>query len=361
MIDIAAVTDELMSRANVVGVGIGYKTRGGEIVRDDNGDPIECVVVSVTRKLPAAQLPSSDVIPATVAGAPTDVIETGPITIIADLSTGETAAIDPQQRLRPIVPGLSVGLNPGVSAGTIGFIVEKADSSARYLLSNWHVISASNTPIDERDVLTITQPGNFDGGRVPGDVVARLAEFVPISIGGGLIPSQCDTAAAVARLLNSAASLVGSDTRLMPVVEVAAEGDNLVDSAIGLIESDFDRETPEIGVVTDAGTAELGMRVQKFGRTTGHTVGTITQINATFSVSGYPGGPAVFVDQLAITATSGSFLEGGDSGSGLVSMDQEAVGLCFAGSTAIGIANTWQNVATALNISLATASTTPQV
>ena len=32
-----------------------------------------------------------------------------------------------------------------------------------------------------------------------------------------------------------------------------------------------------------------------------------------------------------------------------------------AGSTAIGIANTWQNVATALNISLANGSTTPQV
>ncbi len=351
MADISEVSGDLLSRANVVGVGTGYKTRGGEIVRDDNGDPVEGIVVSVTQKVPLEQLAPGDVIPATVAGLQTDVIETGPITILADLRTGETAAIDPQQRLRPIVPGLSIGLNPGVTAGTLGFIVQKADSSARYVLSNWHVISASNTPIEDRDVLTITQPGNFDGGRVPGDVVALLAEFVPITVGGGPIPSPCPTAVAVAWLPNLIATVVGSGTRLMPVVDVAAEGDNLVDAALGLIEVDYDRETPEIGLVTDTAAIELGMRVQKFGRTTRHTVGTVTQVNATFSVSGYPGGSAVFIDQVAITADSGSFLEGGDSGSGLVSIDGKAVGLCFAGSTTIGIANTWRNVEAALNVS----------
>ncbi len=360
MIDISAIRDDLLAKENVVGVGIGYKTINGELVRDAEGNPIECVVVSVVQKVPAEQLAAQDVVPTTIDGMETDVIETGPITALAGRPSPDTATIDPRQRLRPIVPGLSIGLNPGVTAGTLGFIVQQSSSDGRYLLSNWHVIAANNTPVDERDVVTITQPGNADGGRSPADVVARLSAFVPIESGGGLPPipdpSDCQIAGGVARALNWLARLIGSQTRLYPVVESAPVGtrdshaENVVDAALGLIEVDYDRTTPVIGVVTETSTPVLGMRVQKFGRTTAHTTGTITQVNATFNVQGYPGGVATFVDQVAITGDDGSFLEGGDSGSGLTTMDGMAVGLCFAGSPTIGIANTWQNVAAALDV-----------
>lgn len=353
MIDIREVSGDLLARSNVVGVGIGYKTTNGELVRDDDGNLVECVVVSVVEKVPLARLRPEDVIPRAVDGTQTDVVETGPITVIASMPTRDTATFDPKQRQRPIVPGLSIGLNPGVTAGTLGFVVQRGASSSRYLLSNWHVIAANNTPIADRDVLTVTQPGNADGGRTPADVVAQLADFVPITSGGGFPipgPSDCRVASAVAWLPNRLAKIAGSQTRLAPVLEVTAEDDNLVDAAIGLVEVDYDRTTPEIGVVTETETPTLGMQVQKFGRTTQHTIGTITQVSATFNVQGYPGGVATFVDQVAITADSGSFLEGGDSGSGLTTMDGKAVGLCFAGSPAIGIANTWQNVEAALNV-----------
>ena len=378
MRNVEDVRDELLAKSNVVGVGIGYKISNGQIVRDPDGNPIECIVVSVVDKVALDDLAPSDRVPATMDGDLTDVVATGPIRIISDLPTNlpaeaegtadaGTTAVDPQQRIRPVTPGLSIGLNPGVTAGTLGFIVAKAGSSARYLLSNWHVIAANNTPVGERDVTTITQPGNADGGAPPSDVIAQLAEFVPIgSSGGGLPPipdpSQCGIAGAAAGVLNAAAKLVGSSTRLQPVIvalndgavaalpEVTAEGDNLVDAALALLEVEYDRTTPEIGVVTETGTPVLGMQVQKFGRTTSYTTGTVSQVNATFVVQGYPDGPATFVDQVAITGDSGSFLAGGDSGSGLCDSDGRAVGLCFAGSQTIGIANTWPNVTAALAI-----------
>jgi len=64
---------ELMRKPNVVGVGIGFRTRGSQ--RTDE----VCIVVSVKTKLPALQLKRSDVLPASIEGVPIDVIETGVI------------------------------------------------------------------------------------------------------------------------------------------------------------------------------------------------------------------------------------------------------------------------------------------
>ncbi len=64
---------ELMRKANVVGVGIGFRTRGGQ--RTDE----VCIVVSVTKKLPTSELKRSDVLPTSIDGVPIDVIETGVI------------------------------------------------------------------------------------------------------------------------------------------------------------------------------------------------------------------------------------------------------------------------------------------
>jgi hypothetical protein len=62
---------ELMSKANVVAVGIGYRTRGGQQIQE------VAIVVSVKNKVPASKLKPSDRIPATIEGLPVDVVETG--------------------------------------------------------------------------------------------------------------------------------------------------------------------------------------------------------------------------------------------------------------------------------------------
>jgi hypothetical protein len=64
---------ELMSKANVVGVGIGLLRRGG--VRTDTVG----LVVMVRKKLPRSQLAPGDIIPREIDDVPVDVQEVGEI------------------------------------------------------------------------------------------------------------------------------------------------------------------------------------------------------------------------------------------------------------------------------------------
>ncbi len=64
---------ELMRKANVVGVGIGLRRRGGQ----ETGEP--AIIVSVTKKVPLAQLSPYDVIPPELDGMPVDVQAVGEV------------------------------------------------------------------------------------------------------------------------------------------------------------------------------------------------------------------------------------------------------------------------------------------
>lgn len=64
---------ELLNKANVVGVGIGYRQVGGETTLTP------ALVVMVSRKLPASQLAEADLIPNSLDGVPVDVQEVGEI------------------------------------------------------------------------------------------------------------------------------------------------------------------------------------------------------------------------------------------------------------------------------------------
>jgi len=64
---------ELLHKANVVAVGIGYHTRGGVPTKE------VCIVVSVKNKVPLSELKPQDVIPAEIENVPVDVVETGEI------------------------------------------------------------------------------------------------------------------------------------------------------------------------------------------------------------------------------------------------------------------------------------------
>jgi hypothetical protein len=58
---------ELMSKANVVGVGIGLRQAGGR----STGEAV--IVVSVSTKVPGSQLTREDMIPRELDGVPVDV------------------------------------------------------------------------------------------------------------------------------------------------------------------------------------------------------------------------------------------------------------------------------------------------
>ena len=327
--------DALLAMGNVQGVGIGHKVTEGH----DTGDP--CLTVFVSQKLDPSLLPSTDLIKPTIGKFKTDVVESGiifagatatpvrphrgaqnRITVTREPSISESlgdgmitmpdtditleeeelTGVDIEVlrgRVRPALGGYSVG-HFRVTAGTMATAVFDATAfpgipRRYYILSNNHVLANSNLA---RPGDPILQPGRVDGGRLPGDRIARLSRFVPIRFGG-------------------------------PV--------NLVDGAIAEGNfHDLNREIFWIGHVR--GTRSLnrvGEMVQKTGRTTNYTTGRVTSINATVNVNYGAGRVARMARQIVTTSMSA----GGDSGSLLCDMQGRAVGLLFAGSARVTIFN----------------------
>ncbi len=63
----------LLGKANVIGVGVGYMRRDGELTGDVG------LVVMVRRKVPKAELAPEDFVPPEIEGVPVDVQEVGEV------------------------------------------------------------------------------------------------------------------------------------------------------------------------------------------------------------------------------------------------------------------------------------------
>src|SRR5712671_2635817 len=171
--------------------------------------------------------------------------------------TGRLMAFsDPRQRQRPAPMGFSVG-HPAITAGTIGARVRDALGRV-YILSNNHVLANSNgASIGDPEY----QPGPFDGGTAA-DQIATLSDFQVINFTGG------------SNTIDAAIALTGSDVF-----------DNAVpsDDGYGMPNSTIFDDLNGDGLIDDR-NALLGLNVQKYGRTTRLTHGTITGVNATVNV-----------------------------------------------------------------------------
>lgn len=303
----AAHESQLLARQNVVGVALGTKYVGGQ----DTGD--RALTVLVERKMPGELLSEDDRVPGELDGMTTDVQEVGviqagggPVLDAIDPAAAATQEVGPftlRQRARPAFGGLSIG-HFQITAGTLSTCCYDLNPfpsvpGRYYVLSNNHVLANSNNANIGDPIL---QPGPFDGGTIPNDVIARLTRFVPIRfIAGGQAPC------------------------------------NFVDCAIaeGRFE-DLDRRIYWVGDVKRIFVAPtVGMVVEKCGRTTNFTTGTVTNINATVDVNYGGGQVARFCNQIITSNMSA----GGDSGSLVCDLDEGAVGLLFAGSSQITILN----------------------
>lgn len=248
-------------------------------------------------------------IPDHVQGVATSVLVTGLI----------MARSDETSKARPAPIGFSVG-HPDITAGTIGARV-KDGSGNIFILSNNHVLANSNSATLGDNTL---QPGPADGG-TSADVIGTLSDFEPISF----------------------------------------SSNNTMDAAIAVVSgADLDGVTPSDEGYGAPGTtttsASLGMLVQKYGRTTGHTHGQVAEINVTVDVCYVCANPvctrcaesARFVDQIGIS--DGTFSAGGDSGSLIVTDDgnNNPVGLLFAGGGDRTFANPIGPVLQRFNISI---------
>ncbi len=322
----------LFTRQNVVGVGVGTNVRGGE----DSGEP--CVKVLVSQKVTLDLLSERDVVPPKVGRHDTDVEEVGVLFAgIANRQPGfevegrngtsgddwsRNGSLSAEQldilaltkRIRPAEGGFSVG-HYKITAGTIATAVHDRSPfpgipRKYYILSNNHVLANSN---DARIGDPVLQPGPHDGGTIPGDVIARLSRFVPIRF------------------------LAPGSTPL-----------NLVDAAVA--EGPFhwlDREIYWIGYVKGVrSSVRIGELLQKTGRTTNYTTGRVTAINAIVNVNYGGSRVARFGRQIVTTSMSA----GGDSGSLVLDLRENAVGLLFAGSSVATIINNIAYVQSLLGI-----------
>ncbi len=322
--------DDLLSKPNVVACGVGYKETSGVITDEP------AVIVSVERKVPTAQLAPQDLVPRTVEEVKTDVVEVGKIKAWQSIPPGA----GPRDKWRPAPGGVSIG-HVDITAGTLGCLVTRGGEV--FILSNNHVLADVNRA---RLGDPILQPARYDGG-TPADEIARLADF--ISIRFGTEEPECPLASGTERALNWAARTLGSSHRLQSYRLAPAE--NQVDAAIARpLSADLvERQILEIGLPQGVHEATLGTRVQKSGRTTGHTQGTIRQIDVTIGVD-YDGRTATFTDQLM----AGAMSSGGDSGSAVLDEAGYVVGLLFAGSDLTTVITPIQLVLDALSIQIAT-------
>lgn len=285
-------TSRLMAEPDVIGTATSI---------NDDGSPSVMVLVTSQRAFDRA--------PRTLDGVPVQVILTDKIVAMA----GNTAKQTP-----PIQLGTSGGwrydlANGYCCGGTLGSLVSKG--GAQYVLSNYHVLEAD-----------IVMGGN-----------SRVATAGDPVIQPGLIDVACNAANAQnVATLSGIKSLPGSN----------------VDAAIAQVISGMVSTNGAIlGIGTISATtiaASVGQAVKKSGRTTGLTRSTVSGLNATISVSyenECAGGAAftkTFTGQILVKNRASKFLAGGDSGSLMVqdvATNPKAIGLLFAGSTSIAVAN----------------------
>ena len=283
--------DELLQKANVVGCGIGEKITCGLLTGK------LCVKVYVEKKLPEKELKRADIIPQKLPSVQTDVEEVGKI-----IALGYTG------RYRPALGGVSIG-HYNITAGTLGCLVKDKKTAKPFILSNNHVLANSNQAKKGDPIL---QPGPYDGGKKPKDIIGYLEDWLEIKFGKE------------ANSIDAALARPKSPSFVKPEIIL-------------------------IGAPRGITKAKLGMPIQKSGRTTGYTTGKIRDISATVKVN-YDDEVALFRNQILTTNIS----QGGDSGSLVLDMKTRAVGLLFAGSEAVTIINPIAKVFKLLNVELFT-------
>jgi hypothetical protein len=267
-------SDELLRIPGVVGTAVGLDETGHARVK------------LFTESKGVSGLPS------TLEGVPVSAVVTGPIRAFPSTS----AMVNRTKKFaRPVPIGISTGNQGECSAGTITARVKAAGKT--YALSNNHVYALENqAPLGSK----VLQPGRVDlnCGSGSSAVIGSLSKFVRITF--------------------------------------STTAKNKVDAAIAAVStSNLSRHTPSDGYGTPQSSpvaASLNQQVQKYGRTTGLTVGRVVGLNATVVVNYSNGRQAQFVGQIVIQKATGPFSGAGDSGSLIVNLNRRPVGLLFAGS-----------------------------
>lgn len=301
----------------------GFKKKDGKYLYKDF-EVVPSLVFGVEEKKDPTEIKKSNLIPKKIDGTLTDVIPVGKIKMLTDL--------DPTKRYNPMYGGISAA-NLRETAGTItGAVVYKGGVRltstpvytsyglwswfinlfrrrptvptpnpwykpiSKFMASNYHVFVGDNGKLGDY----IIQPGPYDLGRTP---VGRLIDYVPLSI----------------------------------------DGYNQVDGAVCQLFDDNDVLFEQLnlgGYNRVIGKVKPGDIVSKYGRTTNHTLGRVEGIDAMSKVW-YGDNILKWENQIIISNVypNKPFSLPGDSGSMILDYLNAVVGVLYAGSEEITLAN----------------------
>jgi hypothetical protein len=288
-------TKDLMANPDVIGTAVTL---------NDKGEP--AIMLLVTTEA------AGKLAPMELEGVPVQLVYTDKIVAM------DGGAIHKTIQTPPIQLGTSGGWRTDLAngfccGGTLGSLINVGGQQR--ILSNYHVFEAD-----------IVNGGN--------GITAQTGDFI---IQPGLIDVGCN-----ANNAQNVATLV--KTSSLPGSNVDASSATVIS---GMVRTD--------GAILDVGTltsatiaASLNQAVKKSGRTSGLTRAKVNGLNATVSVAydnECAGGAAftkTYTGQILTTNRGSRFLRGGDSGSLMVqdvTTNPRAVGLLFAGSSSIAVAN----------------------
>lgn len=292
-----SVEDELLAKPGVVAVDIAEKETDGKKTGEQS------IVVFVEQKKPTSKLTKGAAIPKEIDGVKTDVQE-----LVIELQPAYRQLDDGELFVDPadyptlaggigIGPRRSVFLSPPdvpaagnyVFVGTLGAMVRDRASGATMALTNFHVACVNNTwSVGDRQV----QPSLVDGGAPTGEFGSLTRATLSENVDG---------------------SVITVDTTQPWTATVTGVGD-----------------------VAGSAPATVGMAVQKRGRTTEHTFGTVASTDFTVTIDyGSDVGSHTLRHQIRIntdTTRNPRFSDHGDSGSVVMDTSRNVVGLLFAGS-----------------------------
>ena len=230
----------LLDLPNVVGVGVGYRHRN-----DKRIDEL-CVVIAVVKKYSSRHLQENQIahLPSVLSTpdgeiAQTDIIETGEIVPCSPPGSNIT-------RYRPVQNNCSIS-RIGGTAGTGGGFCWDPESNSAVLLTCNHVVT---DPADMARIpkdASILQPGAYDGGQPGTDIIGKTLRIIPITTNPD--PTK--------------APIFSGDAAIIKVTV------GHLDTLPGTIEQ----------LIWSVGFPFLYSYVIKVGRTTGRTMGWITQID----------------------------------------------------------------------------------
>lgn len=300
---------------------------GTAVTLDEDGTP--AMMVLVTSQTAADRMPLN------IDGVRVKVVLTDPIVAMKGRPGGGGGGggkVDHKaMQTAPIQLGTSGGwrndlANGYCCGGTLGALIQVGGN--KRILSNYHVFEAD-----------IVNGGN--------GTTARNGDYI---IQPALIDVGCN-----ANNAQNVATLVVS--RSLPNNNVDCSSANIIS---GMVD--------ESGAILEIGTlsastvgAFVGQDVKKSGRTSGLSRASVSGLNATVSVrydNECAGGVAftrTFTGQILTTNKGSKFLKGGDSGSLMVedvTSNPRAVGLLFAGSNTLAVANPIDDVLGFLNASM---------